>query len=143
MTEAGDPGGPLDVPTLRLLGRSAATHRLVTGWALLPDGVSPRRLRLPIDAGRYPATVEAVRIDLRWYVGGEYTIHYLESGGDRRWECRWDHHPKPGAPTAHQHPPPAAGADVIPSSLDEDHPLGVLFGVLEWVADRVATLHTD
>ena len=138
MSEVGDPGGPLDVGTLRLLGRTAVTHPLVSGWALRPDAISPRRLRLSLDGHQYPEPVDEVRLDIRWYSGGAYTVHYLERGEDHRWECRWDRHPKPGAPTAHHHPPPDAGPEVEPSTLDDAHPLGLLFDVLEWVADRLA-----
>jgi hypothetical protein len=137
------PGGPLDVPTLELLGRRAASHGLVEEWALQPDSISPRRLEIRLDPKQYPAAVEAARLDVGWYEGGEYTIHYVESRDDDRWQCRWDRHPKPDAPRAHFHPPPDAGSGVEPSSLDDTHHLGVLFDVLDWTTDRVATLHDE
>ncbi|WP_123537770.1 hypothetical protein [Halosimplex salinum] len=141
MTPDDSPGGPLDVATLEVLGRRARSHDLVSDWSFRPDSISPRRLELRLDADQYPDAVDAVRIDVSWYDGGEYTVHYLESRDDGSWQCRWDRHPKPEAPTAHFHPPPDASPVVGESSIDDSHHLGVLFDVLDWVADRVSTLH--
>jgi len=136
-------GGPLDVPTLEAMGRRAASHGLVDEWAFRPDAVSPRHLEIRLDPKRYPPAVEAARLDVGWYEGGEYTVHYVESRGTDRWQCRWDRHRKPDASTAHFHPPPDADPEPEPSPLDEDHHLGVLFEVLDWAGERVATLHDD
>lgn len=133
-------GGPLDVETLGVLARRASTHPLVTGWQFQPDTVSPRRLELTLDADQYPDAVETVRLDVRWFAGDEYTVHYLESRGDERWQCRWDRHPKPAAPMAHFHPPPDADG-VDPSHIETTNHLGVLFAVMEWVTDRLETVH--
>jgi len=141
VTPDDSPGGPLDVPTLELLGRRAVSHGLVEEWALQPDSISPRHLEIRLDSKRYPPAVETARLDVGWYEGGEYTVHYVESRGDDRWQCRWDRHPKPDAPSAHFHPPPDAASEVEPSQIDDDHHLGVLFAVLDWTADRVAALH--
>jgi len=138
-----DPGGPLDVATLEVLGRRAGTHGLVEGWELQPDGISPRHLEIRLDPNQYPATVDAARLDVAWYEGGEYTVHYLESREGGAWQCRWDRHPKPEAPRAHFHSPPDAAPEPDPSPLDDEHHLGVLFDVLDWVAERVGTLHDE
>lgn len=143
MTPDDTPSGPLDVPTLEVMGRRARSHGLVTGWSFRPDRISPRRLELRLDAAQYPERVDAARIDLSWYEGGEYTVHYLELRDDHRWQCRWDRHPKPGGPTTHFHPPPDAGTPVEPSPVEESHHLGVLFAVLDWVTDRVTALHEE
>lgn len=135
-------GGPLDVPTLEVLAQRASFHPLVEEWALQPDAVSPRRLELLLDDDQYPPSIDAVRFDIRWFDGGDYTIHYLETRGDAVWQCRWDRHPKPGAPTAHFHPPPDASS-VEPSTLHATHHLDVLFGVLDWVTERVERLHGE
>jgi hypothetical protein len=115
-------------------------HPLVVDWALRPDAVSPRRLELLLDAAQYPDTVETVRLNVRWFVGGEYTVHYLESRGEDRWQYRWDRHPKPATPVAHFHSPPDVDG-VEPSPIETANHLGVLFAVLEWVTERVETLH--
>jgi len=132
-------GGRLDRTTMRALGRRAVTHPLVDGWRFEPDDLSPRLLRIALDADAYPDAVEAARIDVHWFVTDEYYIHYLETRGDSRYQCRWDRHPKTNAPMTHFHPPPDAG-DPEPTSPG-DHHLAVLFTVLDWVSDRVKTLY--
>lgn len=133
--------GPLDIPTLEILGQRAETHTLVDRWTFQPDSISPRRLELRLDAGHYPDGVEAVKINVRWYEGGNYTIHYLERRPDDNWQCRWDRHPKPDVPRSHFHPPPDAAAAVEPSDLEKAHHLDVLFSVLDWVGDRIERVH--
>ncbi|WP_436911512.1 hypothetical protein [Halosimplex marinum] len=137
------PGGPLDVPTLEVMARRGASHALVSDWTFRPDSISPRRLELRLDDDQYPAAVDAARFDVRWYEGGQYTIHYVESRDGDRWQCRWDRHPKPGGPTAQFHPPPDASSAVEPSDLNGSHHLGALFGALDWATERLSTLHED
>jgi hypothetical protein len=48
---------------------------------------------------------------------------------------------KPRGPKAHFHPPPDAAADVEPSTLRATHHLSVLFGVLDWITERIEQLH--
>ena len=136
-------GGPLDVPTLEVLARRAVTHSLVDGWAFQPDSMSPRRLELYLDGNQYPSAITEARLDVRWFEGGDYTVQYLEIRDADVWQCRWDRHPKPGAPKAHFHPPPDAASDVEPSTLQATHYLGVLFGVLDWITERIEQLHDD
>jgi len=133
--------GPLDVTTLNVLAERAHTHRLVETWALRPDAMSPRHLELSLDDGQYPPLVTEARLDIRWFVGGDYTFHYLETRTGDIWQCRWDRHPKPGEPNAHFHPPPDANPDVDPSKIQATHHLGVLFAVLDWVDNRLKQLH--
>lgn len=133
--------GPLDVPTLEVLAHRADTHPLVNRWAFQPDAISPRWLELSLDANQYPGSVAEPRLDIRWFEGGDYAFHYLEMRGNDVWQCRWDRHPKPDAPKAHFHPPPSAASDVEPSPLQATHHLGVLFGVLDWITERIEQLH--
>jgi len=141
VSDADPSGDPLDVHTLETLGRRAVTHPLVDRWAFRPDDLSPRRLELTLDADRFPASVEAARLDIRWFEGGDYTFHYPELGSEDVWQCRWDRHPKPGAPKEHFHPPPDASAVVKPSDVESSHHLGVLFFVLDWIDDRLEQWH--
>lgn len=134
-------GGPLDVATLEVLGRRARSHPLVSGWRFRPDGISPWMLELQLDIDRYPDDVTDARVDVRWYEDGAYTVHYLETRADGRWQCRWDRHPKPDAPSTHFHPPPDAASVVEPSTLGASHHLDVLFAVLEWIEGRIQELH--
>jgi hypothetical protein len=129
--------GPLDVPTLEVLKQRAVTHQLVTDAAFQPDSLAPRLLEVTLDSGQYPSRVSGVRLDIRWFEGGDYSIHYVEIQREGTWQCRWDRHPKPEAPPEHFHPPPNAGTTVQPSSLASDHHLSVLFGVLDWSEDRL------
>ena len=120
---------PLDVVTLEILAQRGETYPLVIGWSFEPDALSPRYLELRLDGTQYPSSVNAARLDIRWFEGGDYTVHYLETRSDSVWQCRWDRHPKPGEPRAHFHPPPEAGSD-IESGLEATHHLGVLFSAL-------------
>ncbi|MFW5922239.1 MAG: hypothetical protein ACOCRC_02915 [Halodesulfurarchaeum sp.] len=133
--------GPLDIPTLEILGQRAETHPLVERWAFKPDRLSPRRLEIRIDTRHFPAAVESVKLDVRWYEGGNYTFHYRESWTEADWQCRWDRHPKPDGPRCHFHPPPDASGAIEPSEFGQTHPLDVFFSVLDWVRDRIEQLH--
>ncbi|MCU4973179.1 hypothetical protein OB955_10535 [Halobacteria archaeon AArc-m2/3/4] len=147
------PSGPLDTTTLEVLGRRAGSHPLVCEWRFRPDSVSPRHLELRLDATQYPSTVTSARLDVRWFEGGDYSVHYLEQGPStgelESWQCRWDRHPRPEAPRAHFHPPPDGGAGVEPSPIGGDegeceedhHHLDVLFAVFDWVDDRLRDVH--
>lgn len=141
MSDGDYSGRPLDIATLDVLAHRADTQPLVEGWAFQPDAMSPRRLELHLDADQYPPSLERARLDIRWFEGGDYTFHYHESRGGDVWQCRWDRHPKPGAPKAHFHPPPDAASDVEPSRLQATHHLDVLFAVLDWVTNRIEQLH--
>ena len=141
MTSEEYSSGPLDVPALEAIARRAVTRPLVDGWAFRPDAMSPRRLELSLDENQYPSSVAEARLDVRWFEDGDYTVHYLETRDDDVWLCRWDRHPKPRGPKAHFHPPPDAAADVEPSTLRATHHLSVLFGVLDWITERIEQLH--
>jgi hypothetical protein len=133
--------GPLDLATLEVLARRGNTHPLVEGWEFQPDSMSPRRLELRLDDDQYPPSVEAARIDVRWFEGGDYAVHYVETRDSNTWQCRWDRHPKPEEQEAHVHPPPDASPDVEPSGLGATHHLGVLFAVLDWIEERLERIH--
>ena len=133
--------GRLDRTTMETLARRSETHPLVTSWAFRPDRLSPRGLEVTLDASAYPPSVDAVRLDIHWFVSGDYYIHYLETHEEIRYQCRWDRHPKTDAPRTHFHPPPDAGdAESSPAGT---HHLDVLFAVLDWIAERVAALHNS
>lgn len=137
------PSGRLDVPTLRVLARRATTHPLVLDWAFDSSSVSPRLLRLSLNAHSYPNTVRTVRIDIRWFNTDDYSFHYVEErdGETAPHQCRWDRHPKTTVPQTHFHPPPNTG-DAESVSLDSHH-LAVLFSVLDWVSERIERLHAE
>ena len=134
-------GGRLDRTTMQTLGRRAETHPLVDSWRFKPDRLSPRSLVIALDSTAYPDAVNTARIDVHWFVTGDYYFHYVENLGASHFQCRWDRHPKTDAPRCHFHPPPDASG-VEPSGLD-DHHLELLFTVLDWVTERVETLHDE
>jgi hypothetical protein len=134
-------GARLDRTTMQTLGRRAETHPLVDSWRFEPDRLSPRSLAISLDSTAYPDVVDTVRIDVHWFVTGDYYFHYVENRGASHFQCRWDRHPKTDAPRNHVHPPPDASG-VEPSPLG-DHHLGVLFTVLDWVTERVEGLHDE
>lgn len=143
MTGEESASGALDLATLNVLARRANAHPLGAGWVYRPDPISPRRLEVSLDASQYPHEVEEVRLDIRWFEGGDHTFHYIETHGETVWQCRWDRHPKPEAPRAHFHPPPTASAEVEASRLDEEHHVGVLFAVLAWIESRIETIYDN
>lgn len=132
-----DASDPLDVPTLEVLAGRATTHPLVTDATFEPDLITPRGLEVHLDPEQYPDPISEARLDIRWFEGGDYAIHYVEVDPDGMWQCRWDRHPKPGTPTEHFHPPPNAGTAVESSLVDADHHLEILFDVLEWIEGRL------
>ncbi|TKX46030.1 MULTISPECIES: hypothetical protein [unclassified Halorubrum] len=133
--------GRLDRTTMETIGRRAETHPLVDSWRFEPDRIAPRSLVLSLDAAAYPPAVDTARLDVHWFVTGDYYFHYVERRGAARAQCRWDRHPKTDAPRRHFHPPPDAGS-AEPSPLG-DHHLDVLFSVLDWVTERVEQLHDE
>ena len=98
--------GLLDFPTHEVLAQRAITYPLVPTWESRPDPISPRVLELQLDRTRYPSVVCEVRIDVRWFVGGDYTVHYLEIREEETWQCQWDRDPKPEAPRSKVDPDP-------------------------------------
>ncbi|WP_435099756.1 hypothetical protein [Halorubrum sp. N11] len=134
-------GGRLDRTTMQTLGRRAETHPLVDTWRFEPDRLSPRSLVVSLDATAYPDAVDTARIEIHWFVTGDYYFHYVEKRGASQFQCRWDRHPKTDAPRSHVHPP--ADASGVESSPLGDHHLAVLFAVLDWVTERVETLHDE
>lgn len=131
--------GRLDRTTMETLARRSETHPLVTSWAFIPDRLSPRSLEITLDSSAYPPYVDAVRLDIHWFVTGDYYIHYVEARTDTHYQCRWDRHPKTDAPRTHFHPPPDAG-EAEPSPVGIHH-LDVLFEVLDWVSEHISALH--
>lgn len=91
------------------------------------------------DDSRYPPAVEQARLECRWYLNGDFSVHYVEQHRDgMEWQCRWDRHPNPHNDRLHFHPPPDAGD---PVDLDaSSHVRDLLPMVLRWVDERVRTV---
>ena len=133
--------GPLDQATLTVFAQRVRSHPLVAECSFEPDSLSPRYLTCTIDDAQYPDAVTAARLDIRWFDGGDYSFHYVEHRENTRWHCRWDRHPKPETPRSHFHPPPDADSTPELSPIEAEYHLGVLFAVLDFIGQRVETLH--
>jgi hypothetical protein len=130
----------LDRQALRLLERHLSSDSLVVETVFGPDSSGPRLLRALLDAGRYPNTVTSARLDFRWFVTGDFSVHYIEEhADDDRWECRWDRHPNTHTTRLHFHQPPAA-TGITDLDLPSLHPLDVYATVLTAVERRIETL---
>lgn len=132
--------GPPDRQTLRLLERHLAADPLVDETAFEPDAYEPQHLRAQLDVGRYPESIAAARLDVRWYTTDDISVHYVEAHDDgERWECRWDRLPNPHYSRLHFHQPPAA-TTITDLSLDSVHPLAVYATVFAAIERRLETL---
>jgi hypothetical protein len=132
--------GPPDRQTLRLLERQLTSDPLVAETTFDPDSYEPRSLRGLLNGDRYPDSVTAARLDVRWFTTGDFSIHYVEDHvAGERWECRWDRHPNTHNTRAHFHEPPS-GVEITDLELPSLHPLEVYSTVLTAIAQRVETL---
>jgi len=142
-SSAGDSGpgstGPPDRQTLRLLERQLTSDPLVAEVQFEPDPYEPRLLHASLDTGRYPVSVTATQIDVRWFTTDDFSIHYLERRGDDQWECRWNRHPNTHNTRVHFHEPPT-GAAVSNLDLSSLHPLDIYATVLESIEQRIEGL---
>ena len=98
-----EPVGPVSYPVLQqILDLLVAEEPLVEA-AEFDTPVSPSELLVAFETGLETAG----RFEITWWEAGAYRFHYTEPDGV---DFRFDRHPKDGAPQAHVHPPPDAGA---------------------------------
>lgn len=132
--------GPPDRQTLQLLERQLSTDELVKEAHFVPDPYEPRLLRVRLDSTQYPEAVVSVRLDIRWFTTGDFSIHYVEDyETNGQWECRWDRHPNSHNSRLHFHQPPTA-TEVTDLSLPSQHPLEVYATVFTAIEHRLETL---
>ena len=132
--------GPPDRQTLRLLERHLSSDSLVAETGFDPYPYEPRLWYGRLDAGQYPESIPAARLDIRWFTTGEFSIHYVEEHENgESWECRWDRHPNTHNARLHFHEPPSA-TEVIGLELSSSHPFDVYSTVLVAIEQRVETL---
>lgn len=135
-----DSTGPPDRQTLRLLERHLASDSLVGETAFDPDSYEPRLLQALLDTERYPDSVIAVRLDIRWFTTGDFSIHYVEEHDEEdQWECRWDRHPNTHNTRLHFHQPPTA-TEMTDLELFSLHPLEVYSTVFTAIEQRLESL---
>ena len=111
-----DETGPPDRQTLRLLEKHLSSDSLVAETEFDPDSYEPRILRALLDTGQYPESTTAVRVDIRWFTTGDFSLHF--------------------------HKPPSA-ADVTDLELPSTHPLEVYSIVLSAVEKRIERLWSE
>lgn len=136
-----DSTGTPDRQTLQLLERQLAKDPLIGETTFPPDAYEPRLLCAELGTECYPASVDAARLDIRWFTSGDFSIHYTETTADDRWECRWDRHPNDHNTRTHFHEP--HGDSVIDLSLSSRHPLDVYATVQAAIEQRLETHWTD
>lgn len=135
-----DSTGPPDRQTLRLLERHLASDSLVVETGFDPDSYEPRLLRALLDAERYPESITAAQLDIRWFTSGDFSLHYAEEHDDgEKWECRWDRHPNTHNARVHFHEPSTA-TEITDLELPSLHPLEVYSTVLTAIEQRIETL---
>lgn len=132
--------GPPDRQTLRLLEQQLASDPLVVETRFEPGPYEPRLLQGELDAHRYPDSVTVVRVDIRWFIPDDFSMHYVEQRtDDSTRECRWDRHPNPHNTRVHFHEPPT-GAEIIDLELSALHPLEVYSTVFAAIEQRIESL---
>ncbi|AKH97395.1 hypothetical protein [Halanaeroarchaeum sulfurireducens] len=131
--------GPPDRQILQLLERQLASDGLVAETEYDPDPYEPHLVRASLDIRRYPRSVTAARIDIRWFTTDDFSLHYRESREDSQWECRWDRHPNTHNSRLHFHEPPT-GEEISDLELPSLHPLDVYSTVFETLEHRLETL---
>lgn len=128
--------GPPDRQTLRLIETLLTDEPLITTTEYEPDSYEPRILHALCEKDRYPAAVGPARLDIRWFASDDFSLHYLETIADDRWECRWDRHPNPHNARLHFHQPPN-GDDIVDLTWSSLHPIDILSTVIAAIEQRI------
>ena len=130
--------GPLDEDVLRAIRGRLLQDERFEHVRFEPSSSRVRNLGAKYDRSLFPDRIQSARLDIRWYIGGDFSVHYCEEWRNgTQWECRWDQHPKPVG-RAHFHAPPDAGqatAAAFPSDYRD-----LLSIVLSYIAERIETL---
>ncbi|THE63416.1 hypothetical protein D8Y22_18385 [Salinadaptatus halalkaliphilus] len=135
--------GPPDRRTLQVLERQLEAEPLVAETTFEPTSDEPRVLQAQVDDEQFPPSVASVRLDCRWFVTNDFSVHYVETTvNEDHWECRWDRHPNAHDPRCHFHLPPA-GTETTDLELPSLHPLDVLSTVVAAVEQRVEQRWAD
>ncbi|WP_049985717.1 hypothetical protein [Halobellus rufus] len=105
--------GPIDAGALREIRDLFTTAEPLVERAALDDSLNPQTLSVGFSDGIGDAST--ARFDVRWSLTGYYAFHYSDDLGRN---FRFDHHPKPDAPSRHFHSPPdAPSRPVEPSCI--------------------------
>lgn len=126
----------VDEETLRLVQSSVERFSVVESAEFVPDETAPRRVDVTVDDHQYPTAVEPVRLEVRWFLNGDFSVHYLERNRDEStWQCRWDRHENPHNDRLHFHPPHDVSnpVDIEISPYVRD----VIPTVVQWIEERI------
>lgn len=133
---------PVDFDLLDLIRERLCTSDRFRGAEYRPD-FAPESVVFYLEPGFYPSTVTDVKLEVKWFENGDFSIHYQENyveGVDTPGERpgfahRWDRHPNPHNSDDHVHP----GPDAPTPGVDADHPQhwqDVLGMVVEGIDER-------
>lgn len=142
MTRDDQPGQRriVDEELLRYLARKLGELQEVSGTSLFPAN-KQETLIVSFSGEYYPASLKAVRLELRVYTSGDFHISYIEKYLGERRRCRWDRHDQDHSSRDHFHPLPDASTT---EAEDRDFPDDVTellhTNVLPWVESRLGTL---
>jgi len=105
--------GPIDAGALREIRDLFTTFEPLVERTELDNPLNPQTLYIDFSDGVGDAAT--ARLDVRWSLTGYYAFHYTD---DLDRNFRFDHHPKPDAPSRHFHgPPDAPSRPVEPSCI--------------------------
>jgi len=132
---------PVDDAVLEILRQRGATHPLVERVRTERTGATLSTVVLVLDGDRYPDSVGDARLEIQWFVNGDYNVHYVETRGESVWQCRWDRHVNPHTARSHFHPPPDAASEAaVPDRPEDGHPGAMFARTMANVRDRMEGL---
>jgi len=140
-----EPAAPVDSPGLETIRDRARTHSLVERTRVEQTGSTISMVVLSLSMDHYPGHVQDARIEIQWYLNGDYNFHYVERHrSEKIWQCRWDRHPNPHTSRTHFHPPPEAESTAAVADHPADrHPSALFTRTLANVRDRISDLWAE
>ena len=115
----------------------------VTQASLFPPN-RQESLVIEFDTAAYPASIDAVRLEVRAYTNGDFHVSYLETHIGELRQCRFDRHAQDHNTRDHYHPlPDASTGDAQDRDFPTDLTTVVRDVVLPWVETRFADLWDD
>ncbi|WP_136591982.1 hypothetical protein [Salinigranum halophilum] len=143
MENADEPDvGVLDEALLRVVARRLGQLTIVERVSVFPSA-KPESVVAQFATEYYPQQVETVTLELRTYVGGDFSVSYREEWGGGSWMSRWDRHDNPHNTRDHFHHPPDAGTE---DAVDRAYPvdfLKMIEVVLQDIDDRIGEVWGD
>lgn len=132
----------VDLDLLDLILERLCDSDRFQGAAYRPD-FAPESVVFYLDSGFYPSAVTEVKLKVKWFENGDFSIHYQENyaedvdtpGEKHGFSHRWDRHPNSHNSYDHVHPNP----DAPTPGDDANHPRDwrdVLSMVIEEIDER-------